>query len=436
MRRRIALSTVAAALVGLLAAGLVAVGLVRTSYDDQARANLHNQAQLLAQAVDTGKLRPVQRPLLRALKLRYVRVQPDGTGAGQRLLTASELTAAQQGRELRTTRRLEGQRVLVDVEPVSSGGGVVVFQPLSEARAVTAHVLRRLTLASLAGLGVAVVIGVTLARRLSTPLVRAADGAHRLAAGERSIRLPEDGPHELAEVSRSINALAQALGASEGRERDFLLSVSHELKTPLTGIRGFAEALTEGVAEPVEAGRTIQAEAARMQRLVADLLDLARAGADDFRVDLAPTDLVTLVVDAEAVWSRRCADVGVQLRTELPAQCVVTTDGGRVRQVLDGLLENALRVTPAGRPIVVAVSDGVVEVRDGGPGLTPEDLPVAFERSVLYERYKGVRQVGTGLGLALVASLVRRLGGTVEAGHAPEGGARFAVHLPVSAVRS
>jgi two-component system sensor histidine kinase BaeS len=105
-----------------------------------------------------------------------------------------------------------------------------------------------------------------------------------------------------------------------------------------------------------------------------------------------------------------------------------------VRQVLDGLLENALRVTPAGAVIVLAVRAeqgyAVLEVRDGGPGLRPDDLAVAFDRGELYRRYRGVRQVGTGLGLAIVAGLTTRLGGTVEAGHAVEGGARFTVRLP------
>ena len=112
------------------------------------------------------------------------------------------------------------------------------------------------------------------------------------------------------------------------------------------------------------------------------------------------------------------------------------TDAARLRQVLDGLLENALRVTPgraadragrarrAGRPRVSSRSATAV------PGLTDEDLAVAFERSVLYERYRGVRQVGTGLGLAIVHGLVTRLSATVEAGHAPEGGARFTIALP------
>ena len=118
------------------------------------------------------------------------------------------------------------------------------------------------------------------------------------------------------------------------------------------------------------------------------------------------------------------------------AVVVVVGDAQRLRQALDGLLENALRVTPQGAPIVVATRSepggvAVLEVRDGGPGLTDDDLPVAFERSVLYERYRGVRQVGTGLGLAIVHRIVDRLGGTVEAGHASEGGARFTIRMPV-----
>jgi two-component system sensor histidine kinase BaeS len=115
------------------------------------------------------------------------------------------------------------------------------------------------------------------------------------------------------------------------------------------------------------------------------------------------------------------------------------TDPARLRQVLDGLLENALRVTPSGSPIVLAgrveLPAGsphiVVEVRDGGPGLRDEDVAVAFDRSVLYERYRGVRSVGTGLGLAIVHGLVERSGGTIEAGHSAEGGARFTVRLPL-----
>ena len=429
MRRRIALSTVLAALVGVLASGLLALGLVRSSYDSQARAVLHREAVLVATA-EAARPGSAARKGLRALGVRVVRIHADGTGAGRAFLDPADRDAAAAGSEATATRRLAGTRYLVEVQPVEGDGGVVVLQSLSDARHVTSTVVRRLLVALVVGLGAAVLIGVVLARKLAVPLVRASDAAHRLAAGDRAVRLAEDGPVEVAELSRSLNRLAQALATSEGRERDFLLSVSHELKTPLTGIRGFAEAIADGLAEPAVAARTIGAEAARMQRLVTDLLELARSGADDFRLELSDVDLVSLVQDAATVWERRCAEEGVPFRLVLPSSpVVVRTDAGRLRQVVDGLAENALRVTPAGRPIVFEVTGRSVEVRDGGPGLTAEDLPVAFDRSVLYERYRGVRQVGTGLGLALVGALVTRLGGTAEAGHAPEGGARFRVTL-------
>jgi two-component system sensor histidine kinase BaeS len=111
----------------------------------------------------------------------------------------------------------------------------------------------------------------------------------------------------------------------------------------------------------------------------------------------------------------------------------VVIDPQRLRQAVDGLLDNAVRITPRGRPVVlacaVAGSTAVLAVRDGGPGLTDDDLAVAFDRGALHERYRGRRQVGTGVGLALVDRLVTRQGGTVSAGHAPEGGAAFTVRL-------
>jgi two-component system sensor histidine kinase BaeS len=141
------------------------------------------------------------------------------------------------------------------------------------------------------------------------------------------------------------------------------------------------------------------------------------------------------VSDAGQVWGARCAREGVLFSAELPAApVVVATDPLRVRQIVDNLAENALRVTPAGRPLVLAVRaepDGAtIEVRDGGPGLTADDVRVAFEAAALHERYRGVRQVGTGVGLALVGRLATRLGGRAFAGSAPEGGALLGVTLP------
>jgi two-component system sensor histidine kinase BaeS len=243
----------------------------------------------------------------------------------------------------------------------------------------------------------------------------------------------------VAEVADAVNTLAGALSHSEARQREFLLSVSHDLRTPLTAIVGYAESLAGEVIAPehtAEVGGVVLAEARRLERLVGDLLDLARLDARDVRVEIADVDLTELVDAAAGIWSTRCAGEGVVLRLESDGRPQpIRTDAGRVRQALDGLLENALRMTPAGAPVVLASrlddGDAVLEVRDGGPGLTDDDLAVAFERGELHRRYRGVRRVGTGVGLAIVHRLVTRLGGTVTAGRAPEGGVAFTIRLPV-----
>ncbi|HEX6498554.1 MAG TPA: HAMP domain-containing sensor histidine kinase [Micromonosporaceae bacterium] len=331
-----------------------------------------------------------------------------------------------------------GRVSLVEGRPLPGGDGVVLVQPLVTGTA--RQVARVLWLPLLAGLLGGAAAGAFLASRIAQPLRHAATAAARLSAGDRTVRVPVQPPAEVEDLSRALNQLAAALATSENRQREFLLSISHELRTPLTTLRGYAEAIADGVIAPQDAGqagRTMLAEAEHLDRLVADLLALARLEADEFPLELLPVDLTALVAGVAEAWRGRVESAGLVLRTELPPGPVaVLTDPGRIRQVIDGLLENALRVVPAGAPVVLAVRDadppgyGVVEVRDGGPGFTDEDLAVAFERGALYQRYRGVRKVGSGLGLALAARLVRRLGGAIEAGHATEGGARFTVRLP------
>src|SRR6266542_3298604 len=147
-------------------------------------------------------------------------------------------------------------------------------------------------------------------------------------------RAAVDAPAEVEDLARALNDLAKALATSEGRQRDFLLSISHELRTPLTTIRGYAEALADGVIGPdgaMRAGQTVLGEAERLDRLVADLLVLARLEAADFPVELLPVDLTDLVRTAADAWAARCAGVGLVLRTELPGGPVqVRTDPGRL----------------------------------------------------------------------------------------------------------
>ena len=470
LNTQVTLVTILVAAFAVLASGLLSVSLVRSAAEDEARRTLGLQADLLA---DVYGSQPSQ-----ALRIaRTLAAQGISLGlvssVGRVVTSDSVVELAASGREaelaagsdssyvvdlgsdgvlLVETRDVSQRGVAVPlvqrVAPGTQAGSLVVVQPREEALAVGRDLLGPL-LASLAfGVAVAALAGWLLARRLARPLERTAAAALDMAGGAREVRVSPGGPLEVAEVAESLNTLSSALETSEGRQRQFLLSVSHELRTPLTAVRGFAESVADGVVtgeQAEQAGGTILAEAQRLDRLVSDLLDLARLGAQEFPLERHPVDLGDVLAGpggAAQVWTKRCADVGVEFRTELPEGAVtVDTDAGRVRQIVDGLCENALRVTPEGAPIVLALrADGsgdraaaVIEVRDGGPGLTPEDCEVAFDRAVLYERYRGIRRVGTGVGLALVDGLARRLGGRAEVeGHGPEGGAVFRVVLPRS----
>ncbi|MGO4661229.1 sensor histidine kinase [Terrabacter sp. 2TAF16] len=449
LSRRIVLLAVGIAVLTALLAGLLAVGLTRTSADDSARRTLSRIADAAAERADSGVVaRAAQNKAVRtlgALGIESASVGRGGAVTSTSALARDALTPARQnallaGRTLSTRDDLGGTLVLVEGRPTDAGG-IILVQRRSDATADSDRLVRRVLLALAIGAVVAVVVSVAVARRLSRPLRRTADAAHALAAGQRDVRVPVEGPDEVAEVASALNSLSSSLSRSEGRQRDFLLSVSHDLRTPLTGISGYAESLASGVVPPEDTARVggvVLTEAKRLERLVGDLLDLARLGADSPSVHPERTDLVALGHEVESVWSRRCAAVGVPFAFVPAVGDVWTvTDPARVRQLVDGLLENALRVTPSGRPIVVEVRRepssptdvAVVEVRDGGPGLTDDDLAVAFEPSVLHERYRGIRPVGTGLGLAIVGRLAQLLGGTVEAGHAAEGGARFTLRL-------
>jgi two-component system sensor histidine kinase BaeS len=443
------LLAVSVAVLTSVAGIVISVNLLQRASEQTARAALvalADQAEATAQVgISPEAAQARARKALQSINVEIAVVRTRASGGptlvgdalATRSLTAEQTQQLAGGESLSLRLPRDDGIVLVEARPTPAGG-IVLAQRRGDAVALGAQALRQLTVSLIITGLVAVALGLLVAWRLSRPLRRTAAAATALAQGSRDVAIPEEGPREVAEVAASVNRLAGALSHSEARQREFLLSVSHDLRTPLTAITGYAESLADGVVPPDRipaVGTVIGEEAQRLERLVADLLDLARLDATEMRMDSAPVDLRGVVDRATETWRHRCAAAGVELLVEKPdSDVVVWGDAQRLRQVLDGLLENALRVTPAGAPIVLACrtepeSVAVLEVRDGGPGLTDDDLPVAFERSVLYERYRGVRQVGTGLGLAIVQRIVERMDGTVEAGHAPEGGARFTIRM-------
>ncbi|MDR7277083.1 sensor histidine kinase [Catenuloplanes atrovinosus] len=434
---RAILVTAATAVVCVLVTALVALPLAVRSADEAARVDLAEKSALAVELLATE--RPVARQRIVArLREQGIAVYLVRRGAADRPgLPERVIARIAAGEAVDTRDVVAGEPVLISGRPLSGNDSGVVLTRAA-VRGADARVLGGVWIALLAGLAGGAGAGALLAYVVARPLRQAALAAARLSAGDRSVRLAVRPPAEAAELATALNQLGAALHISEGREREFLLSVSHELRTPLATIRGYAEALADGVlaADGVPAaGALMRSEADRLDRLISDLLVLSRLEAADLPVHPQPVDLIELVAQAGQAWAPRCGPDGPLLSVELPAGPVtVETDPARLRQVIDGLCENALRVLPAGAPLILAVraggAGGVVEVRDGGPGFTDEDLTVAFQRGALQQRYRHERKTGSGLGLALAARLVARLDGAIEAGHAPEGGARFTMTLP------
>jgi signal transduction histidine kinase len=274
------------------------------------------------------------------------------------------------------------------------------------------------------------VISFLLARAISRPVGRVAEASRSLADGRSPEHVPVEGARELALLATSFNDMAEQLTRAREAERSFLLSVSHELKTPLTAIRGYAEAVSEGAIEPEEAAETIIREAKRLERLVRDLLDLARMNKSEFSVHAGPIDLAAAAREVTARYDGQAHAFGVILEAVAPVAAPAIGDADRTVQVASNLVENALRVTPPGGSVRVLAEPGVLTVEDTGPGLQPDEVPRAFDRFFLYDRYGGEREVGTGLGLAIVKTLTEGMGGTVEVESDPGHLTRFVVRLP------
>jgi two-component system OmpR family sensor kinase len=425
---RLLLAMTGVAVLASLLAGVLTAPLLAGATRDAVREPLAQQAELLA------RLPP---PVLRSERLEQLTadsdvvlglVGPDGSTEGvAAALDEDELDSLAEGRAVSSRTRYDGDLLLVEARPTRDGGAVVVAKDV--------RLVRRVVLAIGLGLAVAVLAATLLARRLARPLAETATAARRLAAGERGVPMPTSTTLEVAEVATALGGLDAALAHSEGRQREFLRSVSHELRTPLTTIQGYAEGLADGEIGPDEAvavGRTLVAEAERLERYVADLLALSRLEADDFALDLGEVDLAELVESAVATWRDRAGRAGVVVAAQTRPVAVVT-DATRLRQVLDVLLDNAVRVCAQGDRVVVSVGrsdDGVrLEVRDSGPGLTADEAALAFQPGALHALHRE-RAGGAGLGLAIADRLVTRLGGRIEVGAAPEGGAAFAVVLP------
>jgi signal transduction histidine kinase len=253
--------------------------------------------------------------------------------------------------------------------------------------------------------------------------------------------LPLKGPREVQTLTRTFNEMTARVQASQKSQRDFVANVSHELKTPLTSIQGFAQAILDGTADTPEArqqaARVIHDEAGRMHRMVLDLLDLARldAGIADFQ--RAPVDIPTLLDSVVEKFTPQARKTGISFQVQAPALPPLIGDGDRLAQVLTNLVDNAMKFTPGGSQIILSTlqvgNEIEVSVTDSGIGIPSAEIAHIFDRFHQADpARKGGEKHGAGLGLAIVKEIVQAHGGTISVRSAPGEGSTFTVMLPLN----
>lgn len=286
--------------------------------------------------------------------------------------------------------------------------------------------------------GLTVVLALLLSRSIARPIAAVSLAAESVAAGTFSTRVPltERQTRSRLETHRlavTFNQMSEALETYERERKAMVADIAHEFRTPLAGMQMRLEAIQDGLV-PMSAGEAGQLlrQITVLSRLVDDLRTLSLADAGRLALNRQAADMSDLAQEVVQTFEPQAKERQVALRSVGPPLTAVV-DQARVMQILGNLLDNALRMTPAGGEVSLSVSgkqgEVCLEVRDGGPGIPAADLPHVFERFVQGKDTKG----SSGLGLAIVDALVKLHGGSVEASNCPEGGASFRVHLPLRA---
>ncbi len=441
MTRRITMGILSLVVLVLVVVGFLTFGLARASLRQDTLKRMERQTEVVANllpalnAVDEEDRPNAERinrtraritGVLNTTGITQVVIDPEGRLVGDlptpvrpRALDIAELQAngVQSGGIGSKLWAASGRQV--------ADGSTLVAVLVEPREPLFGTTLRYYLLAAAASVLLALFAARALSKRLTRPILEAVSATESMAKGDLSVRLPthesssgSDGPDELETLKRSINIMAEGLQRSQGLEQQFLVSVTHDLRTPLTSIRGYAEAIADGVTpHPAAAGATILAEAKKLERLVGDILDLARLSARQFRLNPSKVDVSTLLEAAYRSLNPGATAAGLQLKLNAPSDLYVWVDSDRALQVIGNLTANAVRYATTTIWMTARQEPGgfvAIDVADDGAGISPEDLPYLFER--LYQAHnQPVRQEsGAGIGLAIVRELCLAMGGSAS----------------------
>lgn len=373
--------------------------------------------------------------------------------SAQELIARPEIVQALQGKSATAIRRVaaaQNRRVLYAAAPILGDDGkvtglVYLATPLP-ASVIPGDLRRNLVMAALAAVVIALIVGTLLARRIAQPIENIASIAGAIRAGNLNQKADIDtGISETNNLGKSFNAMTESLLQSDQAKNAFIADVTHELRTPLTVIKGTIETLEDGAMDDIE-GRTpllasMARETDRLIRLVNDLLVLTRADAGMLNLQLQLLDLGKLVRERCQHFDALASRSQVQLEapeTNSQTPVIVEADADRLAQVLDNLLDNAVRYSPSGSIVTVEVrkEDNVCycSVHDCGPGIPENHLPHIFERFYRADASRNRQTGGMGLGLAIARALITAHGGQIDAESTPAKGTTLRFWLPAAQI--
>jgi signal transduction histidine kinase len=312
---------------------------------------------------------------------------------------------------------------------------IVAAVPRGQPIGLLATLIRPFLYTGLIALAVSIIIAFILARSIFRPLQKVTQAAEDIAHGQYGREIKVTGPREVRGLATAFNEMSLQVKQAQERLRHFIADVSHQLKSPLTSIHGFARAITDGTAADEEAVQksagTIQDESRKMMRQVDELLELSRMQSGQVKLASEPVNLVEILEQCREIFLPRAEEK--ELRITLDAADIpgLTGDADRLEQVFNNLLDNAIKNSPAGGEVLITATGDLsaVEIRiiDSGPGIPPEQIPFVFQR---FYQAMGVR-TGVGLGLAIAREIVLAHGGDISVTSSPGEKTEFIIRLPV-----
>ena len=303
---------------------------------------------------------------------------------------------------------------------------------------ITASSLGRyFLLGGILAVGVSILLTALLSRRILAPVRALTQAARRFGKGDLSSRVEYEGKDELGELAASFNSMASNLENLEKQRRIMVADIAHELRTPLSNLRGYLEAIADGVIQPDEANiRSLSEEANHLSRLVNELQELSLADAGALKLDIQPFDIAALLTDAVMAMQPAALSHHLTLSADIPEDLPeIPIDPYRIRQVITNLLNNAVTHTPADGLVTVTASlsqkSVIISVSDTGEGIPEEDIPYIFERFYRVDKSRNRTTGGTGLGLTIAKRLIEAHGGSISVASTFGKGTVFTVKLPL-----